>query len=257
MFLTAGSVITGQWRTCVGDLEVYELDGGDGERIVVARSRERLDYERGMRRKVMKRLWPKLKALQERVGSGRLRDRGKIGAAAQRIVSESHGYRYFSWSVGDDGRFSVWVDREKLRREMRLEGTYVIATDQEHLSAVEVVNAYKELSGVERAFRESKDFLRLRPIFHRSGSRVRAHIFVVALSFLLYRALERVLAKAGVGLSVRQALRALESVRLVELESGSQSRWLLTRPNHHAQAVLKAVGLTTLEPPMMTGVRAM
>jgi transposase len=241
---------------CAGDLEVYELDGEDGERVVIVRSSERLDYERGMRRKVMKRVWPKLKGLEERVRTGRLRDSGKIGAAAQRIVSESHGYRYFRWSVGGEGQLSVRVDREKLRREMRLEGTYVIATDQELLSPLEIVQAYKELAGVERAFRESKDFLQLRPIYHRNESRVRAHIFVVALSFLLYRALERALTKAGVGLSVRQALRALESVRLVELESGGESRWLVTRPNHQARAVLKAFGLGTLQPPTTVEKRA-
>ena len=80
-------------------------------------------------------------------------------AARQRRVLESHGYRYFSWSVGGEGQLSVRVDREKLCGEMRLEGTYVIATDQERLSPLEIVQAYKELAGVERAFRESKDFL--------------------------------------------------------------------------------------------------
>lgn len=127
--------------------------------------------------------------------------RGKVGAAIKRIVSESHGYRYFSWSVDSNGQFSVWVDREKLRCELRLEGTYIIATDQEHLSPVEVVKVYKELADVERVFRESKHFLQLRPIYHCSEPRVRAHIFVVALSFLLCCALERSLVKAGRGWS--------------------------------------------------------
>lgn len=250
-------MIRGMTSTPVGDLKVYELAGSDGERVVVVRSPERLAYERGLRRRGMKRLWAKLVRLQERVGAGQLRDRSKIGAAAQRLISQSHGYRYFSWSLEDDGRLSVWLDRDKLRREMRLEGTYVIATNHERLAAVEVVQAYKELAGVERAFRESKDFLQLRPIYHRRESRVRAHIFVVALSFLLYRALEKILTKAGVDISVRQALRALETVRLVELQSGGESRLLLTRPNDHARAVLKAVGLEALQPPTVVEKKAM
>lgn len=241
----------------LGELEVYELAGRAGERVVVVRSPERLAYERDMRRKVMKRLWPQLKALQERVASGRLRDAGKIGAAAQRIVSRSHGHRYFSWDVAGDGQFSVWLDRDKLRRELRLEGTYIIATDQERLSAVAVVEAYKQLAGVERAFRESKDFLKLRPIYHRRESRVRAHIFVVALSFLLYCALERSLTKARVGLSARDALAALKNLRLVELHSGSESRLLMTSPSNHARAVLKAVGLENLQPATLPETKAM
>lgn len=231
-----------------GDLRVYELEES-GERVVIVRSPEREDYERGMRRRVMKRLWPKLRALQERVSTGHLKDPGKIGAAAQRILSQSHGHRYFSWTLTPEGEFEVRVDREKLRSEMRVEGTYVIATDQEHLSPLEVVQAYKELAGVERAFRESKDFLELRPIYHRSEARVRAHVFVVALSFLLYRALEKALEKARVELSVRQALRALESVRLVELEANGETSCLVTRPNSHAKAVIKALGLDVSKPP--------
>jgi transposase len=235
----------------LGDLRVYELKEGD-ERVVIVKSPEREAYERGMRRRAMRRTWPKLQALSERVSSGKLKDAGKIGAAVERILSQSHGYRYFSWSVSPEGTFEVWLAREKLRREMRLEGTWVIATDQDDLTALEVVEAYKQLAGVERAFRESKDFLELRPIWHRSEDRVRAHVFVVALSFLLYRALEKALHEARVDLSARQALRALESVRLVELKAGDKTTWLVSKPTTHARAVLKALGLSPLEPPQMT-----
>lgn len=241
-----------RWREPVdlGGLRVYELKEGD-ERVVIVKSRERELYERQMRRRGMRRAWSRLQALRERVSAGKLKDAGKIGAAAQRILSESHGYRYFSWSVSPEGALEVWLDREKFRREMRLEGTWVIGTDQEDLSALEVVEAYKQLAGVERAFRESKDFLELRPIWHRSEARVRAHVFVVALSFLLYRALEKALQEAGIDLSARQALRALESVRLVELKAGEKTIWLVSKPSPHARAVLKAFGLGPLEPPQM------
>jgi transposase len=232
-----------------GDLEVFELESEGAERVVVVKSPERLEYERGMRRKVMRRLWPQLRALEERVRAGKLTEPAKIGAAAQRIVSQSHGERYFSWALTEEGVFEAGIDRKKLRIEKRLEGTYVIATDQRGLSAQEIIQAYKDLAEVERVFRESKDFLQMRPIHHRKESRVRAHLFVVALSFLLYRALERSLKKAGVHLGARQALRALETIRLVEVEVDGETRWLVTRPSHHASAVLKANGLSPLSAP--------
>lgn len=231
------------------DLLIYEFKGEEEERVLIVKSPERLTYERGMRRAVMKRVWPKLQALARRVREGRLRDKAAIGAAAQRIMAESHAYRYFFWKLTPEGALQVGVDREKLRVEIEVEGTYVIATDQKDLTPLQVVNAYKELAGVERVFRESKDLLEMRPIYHRTEQRVEAHLFVVALSFLLYQALENKLKKAGVRLSARQALRALESVRLVDLEAQGQRKWLVTRPNQHARAVLKAVGLGDLQVP--------
>src|SRR6202048_3498204 len=52
-------------------------------------------------------------------------------------------------------------------------------------SSNQAVEAYKELSEVERGFRELKDLIEMRPIYHHRPKRVRAHIFVAALAFLL------------------------------------------------------------------------
>ncbi len=58
-------------------------------------------------------------------------------------------------------------------------------TEELDLSAVPAVQAYKELSEVERGFRELKDLIEMRPIYHQQPKPVRAHIFVAALAFLL------------------------------------------------------------------------
>ena len=95
-----------------------------------------------------------------------------------------------------------------LPAEKALEGKYVIQTEELDLSAVQAVEAYKELSEVERGFRELKDLIEMRPIYHQQPKRVRAHIFVAALAFLLDRALEKKLKAAGVPMSSAQALEA-------------------------------------------------
>ena len=82
--------------------------------------------------------------------------------------------------------------------EKALGGMYVIQTEEADLSAVQAVEAYKDLSEIERGFRELKDLIEMRPIYHHRAERVRAHIFVAALAFLLARALEKKLKAAGV-----------------------------------------------------------
>ena len=101
---------------------------------------------------------------------------------------------------------------------------------------------------MERGFRCLKDVLALRPIYHRTEPRVRAHLFVAHLALVLGVALEKALRRAGLALSLDTALEALRPVRLVTLELDGHQTRLVTKPPH-AQAVLKAVGLPRLTPP--------
>ena len=114
---------------------------------------------------------------------------------------------------------------------------------------MDAVAGYKELSEVERAFRNLKDVIELRPLYHRSDRRVRRHIFVVALAFLLERALEKKLKAAGSGLSVEAALEALKTIHIMELELGSRRKRGATGGRQRARQVLAAIGLSQPEPP--------
>jgi Transposase len=97
------------------------------------------------------------------------------------------------------------------------------------------VEAYKELSDVERAFRSLKDVIEMRPVYHRDGGRVQGHIFVAALAFLLERALEKKLKAAGIGLSAKAALEALRTIHVVEVEVGSEKKRGVTGGRHRAR----------------------
>jgi len=72
-----------------------------------------------------------------------------------------------------------------------------LSEEEQHLTSVEAVMAYKQLNEVERGFAHLKGLLEVRPVHHRKEERVRAHVFVAALGFLLDRALEKKLRAAG------------------------------------------------------------
>ena len=61
----------------------------------------------------------------------------------------------------------------------------------------------------------------MRPIYHQTDERVQAHIFVAALAFLLHRALEKKLKAAGIELSATEALGALKTIRVVDIDLGN------------------------------------
>jgi transposase len=220
-----------------------------GVRVFVVHSEERLTYEREQRVKAMDRVRTKLEALQRRVASGRLKASEKIGAAAAAILARNHGHRYYDWSY-KDGIFSFFEHALHFTREQAYEGKYIIQTEEPHLSAVDAVRLYKELSEVERAFANLKDVLDMRPIYHRTDDRVQAHIYVAALSFLLHRAIEKKLKAAGLDLSATEALAALKSLRVVDIDLGDgTTKRSVTRPTQRAAAVLRALRISEIQPP--------
>jgi transposase len=135
-------------------------------------------------------------------------------------------------------------------REQAYEGKYVIQTEEQNLSAVDAVRLYKELSEVERAFADLKDVLDLRPIYHQTDNRVQAHIYVAALAFLIHRAIEKKLKAARLDLSATEALTALKSVRVVDIDLGDgTTKRSVTAGTNRAATVLRALGIAKITPP--------
>jgi transposase len=221
----------------------------DGLRVIIVDSDERREYEQAMRQKAMERTRRALEKLQGRVAAGKLKQSEKIGAAAERLLQRNHGYRYYSWEL-HQGTFRYSENTEGLSREQGIEGKYVIATSEAGLSVLEIVAIYKELSDVERGFRQLKDVLAMRPIYHQIERRVKAHIFVAALALLVQRLLHRRLEQTGIDFSPERALQALSTLRLVTLRLDDQSeRRGVSGGCPDARRVLRTLGVTELKPP--------
>lgn len=252
----------GQWMPCPCGITASEknpsprtqvqevADDEPGVRVFVVDSEERKAFERAQRLKAMQRTREALERLQGRVETGKLKDPAKVGAAAARALSRYHGYRYFDWEY-KDGTFRFFDHPTNLPRECAYEGKYLIQTEELNLSPTEAVTIYKQLGDVERAFRELKDVIDLRPVFHQTDHRVDAHIFVAALAFLLHRALDKKLKAAQLDFSASEALRALRTVRVVDLHLADGSlRRIVTRGSPRAAQILRAVGIAHRSPPV-------
>jgi transposase len=242
---------TAQERTNPPRTRAQEIPSGvDGMRVIIVDSDERRTYEEDMRKRSMERTRQDLQKLQERVAAGKLKQPEKIGAAAERSLQRNHGYRYYSWEI-HQGSFRYFENAKGLKREKGIEGRYVIATSETALSVLEVVAIYKELSDVEKGFRQLKDVLAVRPIYHQIETRVKAHIFVAALALLVQRLLHRRLEQAGIDFSPERAMQALSTVRMVTLRLDDQpERRGVSGGCPDARRVLKALKLTDLKPPV-------
>lgn len=109
----------------------------------------------------------------------------EIGVAVGKVLNRYGMSKYFELHIGKHS-FRYTRQRESLAQAAAIDGIYVIRTSEpkENLNEEQVVSTYKDLSKVERAFRCMKGVdLQVRPIHHRLGDRVKAHLFVCMLSY--------------------------------------------------------------------------
>jgi transposase len=246
-----GGINTQERKTDPPRTRAQEVPSGDPDlRVIIIDSDERRGYEQAKREQAMERARQKLEKLKERVAAGDLKQPEKIGAAVERIMQKYHGYRYFDWKL-KSGVFEYSESEARLGREKKIEGKYVVSTVEKGLSILDAVATYKELTDVESGFRQLKDVLAMRPIYHQVEPRVKAHIFVAALALLVQRLLARRLEESGVDLSPSRAMQALSTVRLVSFRLEDQGeRRGLAGGCPDARLVLKALQLSDQRPPV-------
>jgi len=186
----------------------------EGELYVLARSRDRVAKERGMRRKKLKRLWKRLKELQ----GMKLRREAllmKLGAARQQGPS---AWRLVAVEVDTvEATFTYCLRKDKLRQVRRREGRYLLRGNLTETDPAVVWRYYLQLVEVEQAFRTLKGDLAIRPIFHQDETRIEAHIFVSFLAYCLYVTLGRRLSKLAPGLTSRSVLEKFATVQMVDV----------------------------------------
>jgi len=112
---------------------------------------------------------------------------------------------------------AITIDQELVSQEARFDGKYVLKTNTT-LTPSEVASSYKSLWQVERAFRELKSNLELRPVYHWNDRRVEGHIMVCFLALVLESALCRRLKEAGSAFSYLDLMDDLSQLQAVEVE---------------------------------------
>jgi len=115
----------------------------------------------------------------------RLKGKTKIALRVGKIINKYKVAKHFHITIGEE-EFSYQRKKNNIMREAALDGIYIIRTSlpSETLQAQQVVQAYKQLSAVERAFRSYKSIdLKVRPIYHHLERRVRAHVFLCMLAY--------------------------------------------------------------------------
>lgn len=136
----------------------------------------------------------------------------------------------------------VGLDRKALKEASRYDGKYVLRTNCQ-LDTEDVALAYKDLWRVERAFRELKSTLDLRPVYHWKDRRVRGHVMVCFLALVLESALYRSLRQAGSQVEYMYLIRDLKQLKAVKLELENEQYICRTELPGCSYEAFKVIGL--------------
>jgi hypothetical protein len=169
-----------------------------GERLVVCKNPLLAEERARKRAELLAATEKELARIQAQVQRARrpLRGAAAIGQAVGAVLGRRHMAKHFQISIADDA-FSFAQNPLSIAAEAALDGIYVIRTNlpAAQSDAAATVRAYKTLSRVEHAFRALKTVdLELRPVFHWTAPRVRAHVLLCMLAYYLEWHMRRSLA---------------------------------------------------------------
>ncbi len=187
----------------------------DGERVIVAFSMDiarRQEHQRGRR---LDRFDEIVLDVEARL-RGKKRNRGRAltdQGAFKRLVREAVEKKvtaYFKIELRQ-GNF-LWVEPvdEVWQHAWRCDGKLAVTTDNQELPGGDLVRIYRDLQEIERSFRTLKSHVKIRPTFHWTEDRVRAHVLVCVLALTVERVMRLKLRKAQSTLSPQAALDELK-----------------------------------------------
>ncbi len=149
-------------------------------------------------------------------------------------------------------RVEIGFDDDAWAKRRRYDGFVLLLSDPGlGRSAREVVQLYRDKDAVERDFRTIKTDLKLRPVFHHSDPKVRAHVTLCMLSLLLERTMEQELRATGRRMTAPSALETLQPCHLNQLAAGPGDipGYVATTPDDEQRALLQGLGMTHLIDP--------
>jgi transposase len=231
------------------------------ELYVLARSTDRVNKERAMRRRQLKGLIQRLKELRE-MDLSRDQLLLKLGAAKALFPV---GWRLVTVVVPKEGEpvdarnVGFQLRKDKLRQVRRREGRYLLRSNLSPEDPSKLWHFYIQLTQVEAAFKDLKGDLSLRPIFHQLEHRIEAHIFVAFLAYCLHVNLRACLRPLAPGLTPRSVLEKFAAVQMLDVHfPTTDGRELVfcryTQPERDHKMLLAQLGweLPPQSPPKIT-----
>jgi transposase len=241
-------------KNLAGFLEEESLGGlrikekrQNGFRFILCHNAEVAEKTKKKREHYYMKIRAEAQKLEKQFQRGRLKDLDLHHRIIQ-TIEHYHMSKYLDPKI-EGGKLILYIHPEVWEQETFLDGKFFLKTNigEKELPTPEVVRSYKQLQQVERAFRELKDFLKIRPIFHYTDPRVRAHVFICILAYLLEQLIGLQLKRASKTISARRALFLLSQLKSIECKANGRSLMVINQIDPEIESLLGVLGVRKSE----------
>ena len=193
----------------------------DKELYVFVESQDRLQKERAMRRRKLRDLIGRLKQLQQ--FKKKLTRDELLVAVGQAKEQAGRVFKLLEIQWPEEGQeinaqsFRFKLRLARYRQWYRREGRYLLRTNLTGADPKILWEYYLQLVAIEAAFKNLKDDLAIRPIFHQKEQRIEAHIFVAYLAYCLQVTLQGKLRQLAGGLTARAVLEKFATMQMMDV----------------------------------------
>lgn len=248
-------LLHGTWHTVRDGLEVQLCASLYGqETFILCRSATRQQKEQAIHQRFIQRLEAGLQNVQRSCQNGRLKDprvvERRIGRLLERNSRAAALFEIHVQESASTGTLELsWTIRhERQQWAVLSEGCYLLRTNIRDWTAEALWQAYTQLTEAEAAFRIHKSDLRLRPIWHQRPERVRAHILVCFLAYVLWKTLAQMCKKSGLGDEPRKVLDEIRQLKLADVVLKTRQQQTIrlrcvTKPEPALQLLLQKLNL--------------
>jgi hypothetical protein len=220
----------GRYAEVAGNLRVKEVRISEHERFVICHNPQQADRDAATRARLVAQLTELIAATDKLPTTKRAELRG--------VISTKPGlHRYLR--VTPSGLLRI--DKAAIKAETSLDGKYLLRSSDPHLPAEDIALGYKQLLEVERGWRDMKQVIDLRPVYHRLEERIRAHVVLCWLALLLVRLVETTTGATWQTLTAE--LNRLHVITFTGPDGTFRQRTELTKPQRDIYATLR------LDPP--------
>ena len=204
--------------------KIKALSFNEQRRLILYHSNERAKKANKDREKAVKKLLKKLNKNKNPLS----------------LIS-NYGYKKY---IKTKGKTEVEIDEKKLQEEEKWDGLCGIFTNSKEIHKKDIIKHYKGLWQVEESFRITKHDLKIRPIYHWSPDRIKAHIAITFMAFCCIRLLEYRIKTQSVKLSPNEIRHALGKLELSILKEPSGQRYVLpSKYTKEAKQIYQIMGI--------------
>jgi len=244
-------------RKIQDDLYAVFLPFSENRRLLLCLNTQKREDDSKYRMFCIEAIKEELDKLNNSLGKNRnITTRDEAMKRAGLILKLNYARKYFSVKTVDSSRNNLGfeihyeLNETKIKNDQKLDGTFVIQSNENNYDDEKLIKIYKNLSKVENAFKILKNDLDIRPLNHRKKIRVKGHVYVCVLAYFIITVIEYIAFHKKLNKSARKILRQLCQIGLLDINlPDGTKKYLITTVQKEQKKLLTAYNIKKVDVP--------